>query len=125
LYSHKKYEKAARVLSALLEAHPQNHEAWNDLGVVYLTLNNIKSAMKCIINAIRLKENYQVAISNLRFFYSSSEIQTEIDIISKALSVIKAPLSCNKLKIPFLVFITGQKCNLRCRDCGNFTPYLP
>ena len=31
----------------------------------------------------------------------------------------------NKIKIDFLVFITGQKCTLRCRHCGNFTPLLP
>jgi hypothetical protein len=30
-----------------------------------------------------------------------------------------------KHKIASVVFILGQKCTLRCRDCGNFTPYLP
>ena len=30
-----------------------------------------------------------------------------------------------KIHIPYLVVITGQKCTLRCKDCGNFTPYLP
>jgi MoaA/NifB/PqqE/SkfB family radical SAM enzyme len=30
-----------------------------------------------------------------------------------------------KIKIDFMVFITGQKCTLRCRACGNFTPLLP
>lgn len=29
------------------------------------------------------------------------------------------------ISLPFLVLITGQKCTLRCQDCGNFTPYLP
>lgn len=31
----------------------------------------------------------------------------------------------NRIKIDFLVFIIGQKCTLRCRHCGNFTPLLP
>lgn len=30
-----------------------------------------------------------------------------------------------KIVVPLLVVITGQKCTLRCKDCGNFTPYLP
>ena len=30
-----------------------------------------------------------------------------------------------KISIPLVVFVLGQKCTLRCRDCGNFTPYLP
>jgi hypothetical protein len=30
-----------------------------------------------------------------------------------------------KIPIPLVVFILGQRCTLRCRDCGNFTPYLP
>jgi hypothetical protein len=29
------------------------------------------------------------------------------------------------IDVPLLVVITGQKCTLRCRDCGNFTPYQP
>lgn len=28
-------------------------------------------------------------------------------------------------RVPFLVVITGQKCTLRCKDCANFSPYLP
>jgi hypothetical protein len=28
-------------------------------------------------------------------------------------------------KIPFLVLITGQKCTLKYKDCGNFSPFLP
>lgn len=27
--------------------------------------------------------------------------------------------------IPFLVVVVGQACNFRCRDCGNFVPYMP
>ncbi|MFH1115735.1 MAG: radical SAM protein [Pseudomonadota bacterium] len=30
-----------------------------------------------------------------------------------------------KVEIPFLVLSTGTKCSLRCRNCGNFIPYLP
>ena len=30
-----------------------------------------------------------------------------------------------RIPVPFMVLITGQKCTLRCRDCGNFTPFLP
>lgn len=30
-----------------------------------------------------------------------------------------------RIHIPFLVIITGQKCTLRCKDCGNFSPLLP
>lgn len=28
-------------------------------------------------------------------------------------------------RIPLLVFVVGQRCSLRCKNCGNFTPYLP
>lgn len=30
-----------------------------------------------------------------------------------------------RISIPLVVFVLGQRCTLRCRDCGNFTPYLP
>lgn len=30
-----------------------------------------------------------------------------------------------KTFISFLVFITNYSCNLRCKDCANFVPYLP
>ncbi|MGJ4849964.1 hypothetical protein ACH6CV_06895, partial [Bacillota bacterium Meth-B3] len=29
------------------------------------------------------------------------------------------------MKIPFLVVAIGQACTLRCRDCGNMSPYAP
>jgi glycerol-3-phosphate cytidylyltransferase len=34
-------------------------------------------------------------------------------------------VSSGLLDIPFLVICTGQACSLRCRDCGNFSPYAP
>ena len=33
--------------------------------------------------------------------------------------------STNGFCIPFLVVILGQKCNLKCKNCGNFNPYMP
>ena len=30
-----------------------------------------------------------------------------------------------RIFMPFLVFITNYNCNLRCKDCANFIPYLP
>lgn len=31
----------------------------------------------------------------------------------------------NELRIPFLVFWSGTKCTLKCRDCCNLIPYMP
>lgn len=31
----------------------------------------------------------------------------------------------NELRIPFLVYWSGTKCTLKCRDCCNLIPYMP
>ena len=37
----------------------------------------------------------------------------------------KQQLITSKIVIPSLVICVGQACTLKCKDCGNFTPYAP
>jgi MoaA/NifB/PqqE/SkfB family radical SAM enzyme len=72
LYTENKFQEAIDMLSAVAEACPANAEAWNDLGVVQLSLGGHAVAEQSFKHALAVNRHYAEAITNLTILYTST-----------------------------------------------------
>jgi tetratricopeptide (TPR) repeat protein len=72
LYAENRFQEALDVLSSVVEGCPANEEAWNDLGVVQLSLDGYAMAEQSFKHALAIKRHYEEAIINLTVLYLST-----------------------------------------------------
>ena len=65
LYVEERYEECDRILEALVWADPDNHEAWNDLGVVRFAMEDLVTAERAFSRSLALDPSYGEAMVNL------------------------------------------------------------
>lgn len=65
LYVEERYAECDRILEALVWADPDNHEAWNDLGVVHFAMEDLVTAERAFSQALALDPKYGEAMVNL------------------------------------------------------------
>jgi len=57
------------VLNRALEAHPDSHSAYNNLGVVYIGEGELRKAINSFKKATELKSGYEIGLANLGAIY--------------------------------------------------------
>ncbi|RJQ47240.1 MAG: tetratricopeptide repeat protein [Nitrospiraceae bacterium] len=60
-----KKEEALRIFKKALEMNQRNHEAWNNIGVLMWSVNNLESAYKCFRKSLDINPEYREAQTNL------------------------------------------------------------
>ncbi len=69
LFSHKKIEQAIEALLDLIKNHPQFHDAYESLGMVYYREGRLDEAIEWTRRLAELRPDYAMAHTNLSIFY--------------------------------------------------------
>ncbi|MHC4944354.1 MAG: tetratricopeptide repeat protein [Planctomycetota bacterium] len=69
LFGEKRYYECEQLLVNLLEGDRDNHEAWNDLGTVRFSQDNLFGAEEAFLRSLELKPGYGLAVINLCSLY--------------------------------------------------------
>lgn len=90
----KNYSQAITQLRELLDADPQDFQAWTELGTAYLLENQKSEAEKAYRQAIDVRPSFLLALINLgRLYLIQKNYDGAIEILSKAVKI--QPQSAN------------------------------
>jgi len=90
----KKYEEAATLLNQILNADPQDFQAWTELGTLNLLQNNLPEAEKAYLQAIEVRPKFFLALMNLgRLRVAQKKYEEALSPLTLALEI--QPTSAN------------------------------
>jgi tetratricopeptide (TPR) repeat protein len=64
-YALNKKEESLDAFKKALAVNPQNHEAWNNIGVLMWSVGNLENAEKCFRKSLSIKPDYKEAVNNI------------------------------------------------------------
>jgi len=73
LYMSRRFPEALNVYTAYLKKSPENHEAYNALGLIHEALGEYGAAEKSYLKSIQLRPEYPQPHKNLGLLYGSSQ----------------------------------------------------
>jgi tetratricopeptide (TPR) repeat protein len=93
LYAENRLKECNKILEALVWANPDNHEAWNDLGVVRFGMEDMVTAEKAFHQALALNPLYGESIMNLSSLQMSTgrrdlAVQTALSAMNDAVEIL-------------------------------------
>jgi len=79
---------AIKTYQRALAVHPNNHQIWNEIGLVFLKINSFEEAMHAFLGSIELDRSFGWAYSNLALAYSHQGMYLDaIEACQKSLQV--------------------------------------
>lgn len=73
LYEKNRFRACSDILEALVWGDPDNHEAWNNLGVVRFSMGDLVTSEKAFNQALALRPGYGESIANLSALYMETK----------------------------------------------------
>lgn len=87
-----RYEKAIEKCQKVIQRDPQNLIAWNNLAVIYQSMEDYEKAINSVKKALEIKEDSKILLMNLGVFYFESEdYDNAIETFKKLIKIFHKP----------------------------------
>lgn len=80
------YRQAISAYQKAIDVNPKSYQAWNNLGILYMDIQEIQDAEKCYLTALQIQPGYPFALASLSVVYiRKNQPGKAIELLEKSL----------------------------------------